>query len=211
MLKEILKDLQRQINKMKVKGIISLDEASYEDLQNYITLFKKLDVAKFYEKEILNIKTKYEDFLEAEKTMYDWYDKQIKELESEYDRNFGEDLFYSQSETKNKNKGTSSLQQKPNNIQYSDKEKNRLKARDYVIVNLRNSEKQVWELYTDGKTVQNIANQLGKHKQSISATIINIKSKISRKQNMLNNNKLIISSSIIENLTHPYHLNYSYT
>ena len=50
MLKEILKDLQRQINKMKVKGIISLDEASYEDLQNYITLFKKLDVAKFYEK-----------------------------------------------------------------------------------------------------------------------------------------------------------------
>ena len=100
MLKEILKDLQRQINKMKVKGIISLDEASYEDLQNYITLFKKLDVAKFYEKEILNIKTKYEDFLEAEKTMNDWYDKQIKELESEYDRNFGEDLFYSQSETK---------------------------------------------------------------------------------------------------------------
>jgi DNA-binding CsgD family transcriptional regulator len=189
MLKEILKDLQRQINKMKVKGIISLDEASYEDLQNYITLFKKLDVAKFYEKEILNIKTKYEDFLEAEKKMYDWYDKQIKELESEYDRNFGEDLFYSQSETKIKNKSASTLQQKPNNIQYSDKEKNRLKARDYVIVNLRNSEKQVWELYTDGKTVQNIANQLGKHKQSISATIINIKSKISRKQNMLNNNQ----------------------
>jgi len=96
MLKEILKDLQRQINKMKVKGIIRLDEASSEDLQNYITLFKKLDVAKFYEGEILNIKKKYEDFLEAEKTMYDWYQKQILELEAEYDRSFGEDLFYSQ-------------------------------------------------------------------------------------------------------------------
>jgi DNA-binding CsgD family transcriptional regulator len=189
MLKEILKDLQRQINKMKVKGITRLDEANYEDLRNYITLFKKLDVAKFYEKEILNIKRKYEDFLEPEKTMSDWYDKQIRELEAEFDRSFGEDLFYSQSEIKIKNQKAFSSQEKPYNVQYSDEEKNRLKARDYVLVSLRDSERQVWELYTDGKTVQNIANQLGKHKQSISATIINIKNKISRKQNMLTNNQ----------------------
>ncbi len=188
MLKEILKDLQRQINKMKVKGITRLDEASYEDLRNYITLFKKLDVAKFYEKEILNIKKKYEDFLEAEKKMNDWYDKQIRELEAEYDRSFGEDLFYSQSEKKIESPNTLSLKEKKNNVQYFDEEKNLLKARDYILVSLRDSERQVWELYTDGKTVQNIANQLGKHKQSISATIINIKNKISRKQNTLTNN-----------------------
>ena len=58
MLKKILKDLQRQINKMKVKGVMRLDEANYEDLRNYIILFKELDVAKFYEKEIFNIKIK---------------------------------------------------------------------------------------------------------------------------------------------------------
>lgn len=187
MLKEILKDLQRQINKMKVKGIIRLDEASSEDLQNYITLFKKLDVAKFYEEEILNIKKKYEDFLEAEKTMYDWYQKQIRELEAEYDRSFGEDLLYSQSKSKTKNSTDFSLKNSKNSIDSSDDEINRIKARDSILVNLRDSEKQVWELYTDGKTVQNIANQLNKHKQSISATIINIKNKISRKQNMLKN------------------------
>lgn len=188
MLKKILKDLQRQINKMKVKGVMRLDEANYEDLRNYIILFKELDVAKFYEKEIFNIKKKYENFLDAEKTMNDWYDKQIRELEAEYDRSFGEELFYSQSEKKIENPNAFSLkEEKNNNLQYSDEEINLLKARDYVLVSLRDSERQVWELYTDGKTVQNIANQLGKHKQSISATIINIKNKISRKQNMLTN------------------------
>ena len=93
MLKDILKDLQRQINKMKVKGIKNLNEAPVNDLKNYIILFKKLDVARHYEKEILNIKSNYEVFLEAEKTMHEWYDKQIKELESVYDRKIGENLF----------------------------------------------------------------------------------------------------------------------
>ena len=60
MLKEILKDLQRQINKMKVKGIKSLNEATLNDLRNYIILFKQLDVARYYEKEILKIKSNYE-------------------------------------------------------------------------------------------------------------------------------------------------------
>ena len=84
MLKKLLKDLQRQINKMKVKGIENLENANLEDLRNYILLFKQLDIARYYEKEILNIKHKYEDFLEAEKVMHEWYDKQIKELESEF-------------------------------------------------------------------------------------------------------------------------------
>ena len=187
MLKEILKNLQRQINRMKVKGVMRLDEANYEDLRNYIILFKELDVAKFYEKEIFNIKKKYENFLDAEKTMNDWYEKQIRELEAEYDRSFGEELFYFQSEKKIENPNAFSLKENNNNLQYSDEKINLLKARDSVLVSLRDSERQVWELYTDGKTVQNIANQLGKHKQSISATIINIKNKISRKQNMLTN------------------------
>ena len=122
--------------------------------------------------------------------MYDWYQKQIRELEAEYDRSFGENLFYSQSKNKTKNSTDFSLKNSKNSVDFSDDEINRLKARDSILVNLRDSEKQVWELYTDGKTVQNIANQLNKHKQSISATIINIKNKISRKQNMLKNRRV---------------------
>ena len=56
-------------------------------------------------------------------------------------------------------------------------------------MSLRDSERKVWELYTQGQTVQKIANKLNKHKQSISATIINIKNKISRKENMLKNSE----------------------
>ena len=187
MLKEILKDLQRQINKMKVKGIKSLNEATLNDLRNYIMLFKQLDVARYYEKEILKIKSNYEEFLQAEKTMNEWYDKQIKELESEYDRKKGEKLFLISSE---KNELTQDLTIPVENKKLIPIENIfKIKARDIVLVSLRDSERKVWELYTEGQTVQKIANKLNKHKQSISATIINIKNKISRKENMLKNNK----------------------
>ena len=187
MLKDILRDLQRQINKMKVKGIKTLDEATLNDLRNYITLFKQLDVARYYEKKTFKIKSNYEGFLLAEKTMNEWYDKQIQELESEYDRKIGEKLFLISSE---KNEITQDLPipiENKNLIPIENVFK--IKARDIVIVSLRDSERKVWELYTEGQTVQKIANKLNKHKQSISATIINIKNKISRKENMLKNSK----------------------
>lgn len=186
MLKEILKDLQRQINKMKVKGIKSLGEASLADLRNYVTLFKQLDVARHYEKKLLKMKSNYEGFLQAEKTMNEWYDKQIKELESEYDRKAGNKLFLIDFEENEVNKDLTVEIKRKKLIH----EENifKLKARDIVLMSLRDSERKVWELYTDGQTVQKIANKLNKHKQSISATIINIKNKISRKENMLMNN-----------------------
>ena len=176
MLKEILKDLQRQINKMKVKGVKDLDKANFDDLKNYITLFKQLDVAIYYEKKILKIKSNYEGFLKAEKTMHDWYYKQIKELESEYDRNIGEKIFAIYSE-KEKVSEDIPIQVEDLNL-LNEENKFKVKARDIVLISLRDSERKVWELYTDGYTVQKIANKLDKHKQSISATIINIKKKI---------------------------------
>ena len=185
MLKKLLKDLQRQINKMKVKGIENLENANLEDLRNYILLFKQLDVARYYEKEILNIKHKYEDFLEAEKVMHEWYDKQIKELESEFDRSSGERLFERKFEHNYKESSNHPNLEK--NIKKEIDKEIQTKARDYILVNLRESEKEVWELYTDGHTVQKIANKLNKHKQSISATIINIKNKIEKKQISLKN------------------------
>ena len=185
MLKKLLKDLQRQINKMKVKGIENLENANLEDLRNYILLFKQLDVARYYEKEILNIKHKYEDFLEAEKVMHEWYDKQIKELESEFDRSSGERLFERKFEHNYKESSNHPNLEK--NIKKDIYKEIQTKARDYILVSLRESEKEVWELYTDGHTVQKIANKLNKHKQSISATIINIKNKIEKKQIFLKN------------------------
>jgi DNA-binding CsgD family transcriptional regulator len=187
MLKEILKDLQRQINKMKVKGVKDLDKANFDDLRNYITLFKQLDVAIYYEKKILKIKSNYEGFLKAEKTMHEWYYKQIKELESEYDRNIGEKIFAIYSE---KEKVSKDIPIQVEDLNLLDEEnKFKVKARDIVLISLRDSERKVWELYTDGYTVQKIANKLDKHKQSISATIINIKKKISLKENMLKSNE----------------------
>lgn len=187
MFKEILKNLHRQINKMKVKGILTIEEASPEDLRNYIILFKQLDIARNYEKEILKIKYKYEGFLEAEKKMYDWYEEQIIELESEYNRTDAEQLFEKQSTNNNIIKNRPSEGNRNKNLDKNNNEIYKVKARDHVLVNLRESEKQVWELHTDGYTVQKIANKLNKHKQSISATIINIKNKVSRKQNLLRN------------------------